>query len=496
MWLCGEIPREKRHLADLTGGRLSGGLSLLSKIKRDIRGFTQTWCVPPSARQGKWEAWGERGGKGARSGLGDKVEGQGRPRDRELAGGLRQGQVPAESGRRCGRQARRGRPALPPPLGVGRAGRLVPGSRGHRRPRRPPPQPRSASILRRDAPGSAAASLPPGASAAARSGPPPAAGPWAGGAGNRNSPWSPLRAEKGRPPAPRAPALPESRGDTPSRGCSARCALRPRRPRPARETPGGLPRPAPARLPGDRPRAPAGHARAAPGPPADAAAAGRAALRRPLLPPLAPGAAPAAAPAAAAGLPVRRPRLPAGPGPPRGRAQLFPSRARDGAGQRRPPRPRLRAAGPLRPPAVRRPGGAAPPRARGRAAGRPGGAAVLPEEGGPLEQVRTPPRPARGGFAPARRGLPARPPPAAADLRAQPRADRGAREEVSLRPPREGKLRAPPPGLRVRSRARLGSRGHFPHLVPMCKSRRRPPVSRMRFPNEQLRSWVDFSAHR
>lgn len=108
MWLCGEIPREKRHLADLTGGRLSGGLSLLSKIKRDIRGFTQTWCVPPSARQGKWEAWGERGGKGARSGLGDKVEGQGRPRDRELAGGLRQGQVPAESGRRCGRQARRG----------------------------------------------------------------------------------------------------------------------------------------------------------------------------------------------------------------------------------------------------------------------------------------------------------------------------------------------------------------------------------------------------
>jgi hypothetical protein len=62
-----------------------------------------------SPEQGRWEAWGEGGGEdGRETWVDDKVEGQSPQRDRELAGELRQRQVPAESGRRCRRQARQG----------------------------------------------------------------------------------------------------------------------------------------------------------------------------------------------------------------------------------------------------------------------------------------------------------------------------------------------------------------------------------------------------
>lgn len=91
-----------------------------------------------------------------------------------MAGELRQRQVPAESGRRCGRPARRGRPALPLPLGVGRSDQLA--GRSGARASPPPAQgtegtvaaAASDSILWRDAPGSAAALLLPEASSAAR----------------------------------------------------------------------------------------------------------------------------------------------------------------------------------------------------------------------------------------------------------------------------------------------------------------------------------------
>lgn len=179
-----------------------------------------------------------------------------------------------------------------------------------------------------------------------------------------------LRAVPGRPPAPcplPAPRCPHSR-------------LR-RSSSPARSAPGGggggggreggagCPHPE-LSPPGN-----GGHAGAPPGPAGRAAAARGAAGRRPLLPPLAAGSE--------------------GAGPERTELPMPPplrSLRRSAAAA---PRPRrlllfllrllLPAAAPLRPPAVprRRPAGL-----RRAAAGRPRSSALLPAEGGPLEQVR------------------------------------------------------------------------------------------------------------
>lgn len=464
-------------LANLTGEGLSGSCLFLKNKNENKRFHTR---IPPESpkesglRAGKVGDLG-RGGMGARSGLGDKVEGQSRQRDRELAGELRQRQVPAESGRRCRHQARRGRPgvtsasrsrarrracpqepgarASPPPAEGAAETVAAAAERQHpleRRPRlcsclplpggerrRPPPAPppvRPQRAARTRAPG---LHLP--------------RAPGSGGRGEekvretgaRETPSPGLHSARRGTPAnttsPRAPCtrFPSS-GAAPLKAGLSRAVSTPAPSTAAGPRDSRRPS-APRALPGPR----RGHARAAPGPPADPAAAGRAALRRPLLPPLAPGAAPAAAPRAAAGLPVRRPRLLPGPGPRRsllgpayGRAQLFPSRAPGRAGRRRPQRPRLQAAGPLRPPAVQRPGGAASPRARRLAPGQPGGAAVLPEEGGPLEQVRTPP--ARERASPGLRrsspgpGLGARSPPGPRQLLRtsdlSPRVDLGVRK--------------------------------------------------------------------
>ncbi|XP_055583670.1 pseudokinase FAM20A isoform X1 [Falco cherrug] len=178
------------------------------------------------------------------------------------------------------------------------------------------------------------------------------------------APQPPPAAGPPPPPSPPAPApagLPAPGPEPPCPVPAPRCPHTPRLRRsssPVRPAPGGggggSPRPE-LSLP-----AAAGHAGAAPGPPGRAAAAGGSAGGRPLLPPLAAGAP---------GAGGRCPGL-----------SLPPPRAR------RPPAPRprrLRAAAPLRPPAVPRRRPAGPRRA---AAGRPRSPALLPAEGGSLEQ--------------------------------------------------------------------------------------------------------------
>ena len=211
------------------------------------------------------------------------MEGQSRKRDRSWQAGRARGRCQRRVGGGAGARPGGGGPASPLPLGVGRARQLASRSRGHGRPRRPQeepreqsPQPRSHSILQRDAPGSAAALLLQEASAAARS--------------RRSGRLSPRPAARGVQPAS-APAilhLPRAPGqsDAGERRCEKQRPGR-HRPRvatprgkgtPARSargpqvqgrhlSPGGSPargnrgRPAgPQRLPGPRrlPRAPAG----------------------------------------------------------------------------------------------------------------------------------------------------------------------------------------------------------------------------------------------